>query len=155
MFRRGFTLIELLVVIAIIGILASIVMTSLASARAKGRYGRVVSELQSIDNAVEFVNNSTGSYPADVLQNVMPPGVSSYLAVWPTPPCPGWTYDWENWSSGKQLYITVRNTVNNAVAYFCVSDSVNNCAVNADGPNIQTNFPANAITCNEPGVVSP
>lgn len=37
---KGFTLIELLVVVAIVGILASVVLASLNSSRAKGRDAR-------------------------------------------------------------------------------------------------------------------
>ena len=62
-FTRGFTLIELLVVIAIIGILASIVLASLDSARKKGRDARRVADVKQIQLALELYYDSTGSFP--------------------------------------------------------------------------------------------
>jgi prepilin-type N-terminal cleavage/methylation domain-containing protein len=56
---RGFTLIELLVVIAIIGILASIVLVSLNSARSKGRDAERVANLQEMAKAIAI--NDSGS----------------------------------------------------------------------------------------------
>ncbi len=61
--KRGFTLIELLVVIAIIGLLASIVMASLNSAKAKARDTERVSDLRTFQKALEIYNIDTGSYP--------------------------------------------------------------------------------------------
>ena len=63
---RGFTLIELLVVIAIIGILSSIVLASLNSARQKGRDARRVSDLKQLQLALElyYDANPSAGYPA-------------------------------------------------------------------------------------------
>lgn len=60
--KRGFTLIELLVVIAIIGILASVVLASLNSARNKGSDAKVESQMAQIRSAAEIYYTSNGSY---------------------------------------------------------------------------------------------
>lgn len=52
--NKGFTLIELLVVIAIIGILASVVLASLSSARDKGKDASVKSQLASMKAQAEL-----------------------------------------------------------------------------------------------------
>jgi prepilin-type N-terminal cleavage/methylation domain-containing protein len=63
--NRGFTLIELLVVIAIIGILASIVLSSLNTARNKGADAKVQAELSNMRAATEVYYTSHGSYGID------------------------------------------------------------------------------------------
>src|ERR1035437_4332471 len=58
--KGGFTLIELLVVIAIIGILSSIVLVSLNSARVKGTDTRTLSDVQQMRTWLETQYNGTG-----------------------------------------------------------------------------------------------
>lgn len=52
--KRGFTLIELLVVVAIIGILASVVLASLSSARTRARNVKVTADLRGIITKIEL-----------------------------------------------------------------------------------------------------
>jgi general secretion pathway protein G len=66
--RRGFTLIELLVVIAIIGILSSIILASLNTARRKGRDARRVSDLKQLQTALELYFDAGQAYPVSTTQ---------------------------------------------------------------------------------------
>jgi len=52
--RKGFTLIELLVVISIIGLLSSLVLAALQSARTKGINARIQQEVVSLRNTFEM-----------------------------------------------------------------------------------------------------
>ncbi len=61
--RTGFTLIELLVVIAIIGLLSSVILASLNTARSKANDAARISDVKSLETALEMYYNDHGTYP--------------------------------------------------------------------------------------------
>lgn len=81
--KKGFTLIELLVVIAIIGILSSVVLASLNSARQKSRDARRVADIKQLQLALElYYDSNQGVYPG----TLAPLSTGGYIAVVPTDP---------------------------------------------------------------------
>ena len=82
--QKGFTLIELLVVIAIIGLLASVVLLSLNSARAKSRDAKRMSDVRQLASALELYFNDNNAYPTTSLGQLVP----SYIGTMPTYPTP-------------------------------------------------------------------
>ncbi len=95
---KGFTLIELLVVIAIIGILSSVVLASLNSARKKGRDARRVADIKQLQLALELAYDAGGAYPAALTTaTLVTPG---YIAAIPTDPSTAAAYSYAGLGSG-------------------------------------------------------
>ncbi|MES2986093.1 MAG: prepilin-type N-terminal cleavage/methylation domain-containing protein [Patescibacteria group bacterium] len=84
---KGFTLIELLVVIAIIGLLSSIVLASLKSARDKAHVSKLVQEVRQLKYAMEMYRSSTGSFYGPQVSNTFtyltPPDANTRNALLP------------------------------------------------------------------------
>lgn len=97
---KGFTLIELLVVIAIIGILSSVVLASLNSARQKSRDARRISDAKQLQLALELAFDSNGTYPVGDEADAEAVIVPEFMPVWPVDPISGADMDFVASSTG-------------------------------------------------------
>jgi prepilin-type N-terminal cleavage/methylation domain-containing protein len=142
--RKGFTLIELLVVIAIIGILSSVVLASLNSARKKGRDARRVADIKQLQLALELAYDASGSYPSGdgaastTLADLVSDG---YIAAMPTDPGSG-SYGYVQTDSGSGYVIgailettnTALNTDYDGAQAITINGGSTNCNTNAGTP---------------------
>jgi prepilin-type N-terminal cleavage/methylation domain-containing protein len=128
---RGFTLIELLVVIAIVGLLSSVVLASLNSARTKARDTKRKADLKQLEVALEFNYDKYGAYtqPENMCSDTSYGGLGGcssaggtgewdansdlrdlitdgFMATLPKDPVNNSTYNYTNepWNSGQGAY---------------------------------------------------
>lgn len=129
--NRGFTLIELLVVIAIIGILSSIVLASLNSARKKGRDARRVGDIKQIQLALELYYDANSNYPtaAQYAANLVSQG---FISTVPKDPSTLLDYAYEaigtgttcsSYHLGTKLETTGHTALNSDIDYNAVLSS--------------------------------
>lgn len=89
--KKGFTLIELLVVVAIIGLLSTLSILALNTARARARDAKRVADVRQMQTALEMYFNDMGVYPVTAsvtAGSVISTANGTYLRQVPTPPTP-------------------------------------------------------------------
>ena len=88
--QRGFTLVELLVVIAIIGVLSSVILVAMTSARAKSRDARRLSDVKALQGAIELYRDGNKGKAPDALDCLVGTGTgctgNSFLGRIPDDP---------------------------------------------------------------------
>jgi prepilin-type N-terminal cleavage/methylation domain-containing protein len=103
--KRGFTLIELLIVIAIIGVLSSIVMVNVNTARAKARDTQRISDMGQLRIALELYYDSNGTYPpGNGSLGALSILVPTYIAKLPNDPLNTGTMPYWDWVNQNTYY---------------------------------------------------
>lgn len=123
--KLGFTLIELLVVISIIGILSSVILTSLKNAKVKAKNTKFVQELKSLQNAMALYisqyRNLPGTYGGDYYNNASLNTALNALVtnkfIPKIPHHPDWPANSSPWGGPKMSYLEYRPPVSVSGTY--------------------------------------
>lgn len=115
--NKGFTLIELLVVVSLLGVLATLVIANLNSARERARDATRKSDLRNIQTALRLYYNDNGTYPQSSGGNIVAcdgtctwgqawtnNGVS-YMGKLPADPLSGQSYVYTGVAGGEDYYL--------------------------------------------------
>jgi prepilin-type N-terminal cleavage/methylation domain-containing protein len=119
--NKGFTLIELLVVIAIIGLLSTLSVVALSSARQKARNAKRVADIKQVQTALELYYNDASSYPATISfggTGQIATSGTVYMAIVPTNAAP-----YNDGSCPNSNYTYNRDTATSYSIVYCISDS--------------------------------
>lgn len=110
---KGFTLIELLVVIAIIGILSSVVLASLNTARNKGTDAAIKAEMSNVRAGMEVFYDGSSTYVGGTSSSAV---TSSWTSMAAKATSVGGTAS----STGYAVYAQLKS---DSTKYFCISSS--------------------------------
>ena len=117
---RGFTLIELLVVIAIIAMLASVILSSLNTARSKSRDARREADLKEMQTSIEQYMSDNNGNPPTALNALVP----KYMPSLPQDPYSNTPYGY--------LYGGTNGT------HYCIGTTLENARPNASAADCST-----------------
>ncbi|MDD2680580.1 MAG: prepilin-type N-terminal cleavage/methylation domain-containing protein [Patescibacteria group bacterium] len=121
--KKGFTLIELLVVIAIIGLLSTLSVLALNSARARSRDAKRITDIKQIQTALEMYYNDAGVYPSTLGTPIATGSIATsgniYMMKIPTAPTPV-DGDCSGTNDYKYTYIGTSGTGGSYTLTYCL-----------------------------------